>query len=408
MASVSDLAIDLGTSTIMIYMKGKGIVLREPTVIAIDRDTHDVIAFGSDAARMIGRTPGNILALRPLRDGTISDYELVSIMLKGFVMKAIGKRVFVRPRAIMALPTGVNEMEKRSIISTMLDAGMRRTQLLDRTIAAALGAGLPIDEAYGSMIVDISAGVSDIAVLSMGKTVVSDCVKIGGDKFNDGIIRHLRRKHNLLIGELTAEELKRNIGSAIPRTEQLYMEVTGRNLITGLPKTMRDHLGRRHRGAERAAAAADREHSRRAGAHPRGARGGYLRLRHHVHRRRRRSVRAVRGRGRRAEHPLLGLRGAAEKRRHRLRQGAGKQRRPRPAIWRRGIENFRTLIKRTARDYAQNPDQQFQGFIVVHICSKPRNLKSLWLRASSHRVHALFDCPEPHIWPRNAPFIVGV
>ena len=239
MASISDLAIDLGTSSIMIYMKGRGIVLQEPTVIAIDRDTHDVITFGSDAARMIGRTPGNILALRPLRDGTISDFELVSIMLKGFVIKAIGKRVFMRPRAVMSLPTGVNEMEKRSIISTMLDAGMRRTQLLDRTIAAALGAGLPIDEAYGTMIVDISAGVSDIAVLSMGKTVVSDSSKIGGDKFNDGIIRHLRRKHNLLIGELTAEELKRNIGSAIPRTEQLYMEVTGRNLITGLPKTMR-------------------------------------------------------------------------------------------------------------------------------------------------------------------------
>ena len=144
-------------------------------------------------------------------------------MLKGFVLKAIGKHMFARPRAILALPTGVNEMEKRSIISTMFDAGMRRTQLLDRTLAAALGAGLPIDEAYGTMIVDISAGVSDIAVLSLGKVVVSDCSKIGGDKLDDAIIRHLRRKHNLLIGERTAEELKINIGSAIPRSEQLYM-----------------------------------------------------------------------------------------------------------------------------------------------------------------------------------------
>ncbi len=239
MASVNDLGIDLGTSNILIYMKGKGIILREPTVVAIDRDTREVLAFGEEARRMIGRTPSNILALRPLREGVIADYELVSFMLKGFVLKAIGKHMFARPRAVLALPTGVNEMEKRSIISTMFDAGMRRTQLLDRTIAAALGAGLPIDEAYGTMIVDISAGVSDIAVLSLGKVVVSDTCKIGGDKLDDAIIRHLRRKHNLLIGERTAEELKINIGSAIPRNDQLYMEVTGRNLITGLPKTMR-------------------------------------------------------------------------------------------------------------------------------------------------------------------------
>ena len=239
MASVNDLAIDLGTSNILIYMKGKGIILREPTVVAIDRDTRDVLAFGEEARRMIGRTPGNILAIRPLREGVISDYELVSYMLKGFVLKAIGKHMFARPRAILSLPTGVNEMERRSIISTMFDAGMRRTQLLDRTIAAAIGAGLPIDEAYGTMIVDISAGVSDVAVLSLGKVVVSDCSKVGGDKLDDAIIRYLRRKHNLLIGERTAEELKINIGSAIPRSDQLYMEVTGRNLISGLPKTMR-------------------------------------------------------------------------------------------------------------------------------------------------------------------------
>ena len=238
MASISDIGIDLGTSQILIYMKGKGIVLREPTVVAIDRDTREILAFGDEAKRMIGRTPGNILAIRPLREGAISDYELVSFMLKGFVLKAIGKHMFARPRAILALPSAVNEMEKRSLISTMFDAGMRRTQLLNRSLAAALGAGLPMDEAYGTMIVDISAGVSDIAVLSFGKVIVSDCAKAGGDRFDDAIIRHLRRKHNLLIGERTAEELKINIGSAIPRSEQLYMEVTGRNLITGLPKTM--------------------------------------------------------------------------------------------------------------------------------------------------------------------------
>ncbi|MDD6143384.1 MAG: rod shape-determining protein [bacterium] len=239
MASISDIAVDLGTSQILIYMKGKGIILREPTVVAIDRDTRDILAFGEEARRMIGRTPGNILAIRPLRDGTISDYELVSYMLKSFVLKAIGKHMFARPRAILALPTSVNEMEKRSLISTMFDAGMRRTQLLNRSLAAALGAGLPMDEAYGTMIVDISAGVTDIAVMSFGKVIVSDCAKVGGDRFDDAIIRHLRRKHNLLIGERTAEALKINIGCAIPRNEQLYMEVTGRNLITGLPKTMR-------------------------------------------------------------------------------------------------------------------------------------------------------------------------
>ena len=239
MAAISDIGIDLGTSTILIYMKGKGIVLREPTVVAIDRDSRDILAFGDEARRMIGRTPSNILAIRPLREGAIADFELVSFMLKGFVMKVVGKRMFARPRAVLALPTAVNEMEKRSVISTMFDAGMRRTQMIDRTVAAALGAGLPIDDPFGTMVVDISAGVSDIAVLALGRVVMSDCAKIGGDKFDDAIIRHLRRKHNLLVGERTAEELKINIGSAIPRTDQLYMEVTGRNLITGLPKTMR-------------------------------------------------------------------------------------------------------------------------------------------------------------------------
>ena len=156
MAGVNDIGIDLGSSHVLIYMKGKGIILREASVVAIDRDSREIIAFGEEASRMIGRTPGNILALRPLRDGSITDYELVSFMFKGFVMKAVGKHMFARPRAILAVPSAVNEMERRSLISTMFDAGMRRTQLLNRSLAAALGAGLPIDEAYGTMIVDIS------------------------------------------------------------------------------------------------------------------------------------------------------------------------------------------------------------------------------------------------------------
>ncbi len=239
MAAYSDIGIDLGTSNVLVYMKGKGIVLSEPAVVAIDRDSRQVLAIGEEARRMLGRTPSTILAIRPLREGVISDFELTSEMLRYFVTKVIGRRYFSRPLAVVSLPSGVNEVEKRSIISTMFDAGMRRTQLLDRPLAAAIGAGLDLNEAYGSMIVDVSAGVTDIAVLSMGQVVVSDLSKTGGDRFDDAIIRYLRRKHNLLIGERTAEELKITIGSAVPRTEQLYMEVTGRNLLTGLPKTIR-------------------------------------------------------------------------------------------------------------------------------------------------------------------------
>lgn len=239
MAAYSDIGIDMGTSNVLVYMKGKGIVLREPAVVAVDRDSRQVLAIGEEARRMLGRTPNTILAIRPLKEGVISDFELTSEMLRHFVFKVIGKRFFSRPWAIVSLPSGVNEVEKRSIISTMFDAGMRRTQLLDRPIAAALGAGLDLSEAYGAMVVDISGGVTDIAVLSMGQVVVSDLSKTGGDRFDDAVVRYLRRKHNLLIGERTAEELKITIGSAVPRTEQLYMEVTGRNLLTGLPKTIR-------------------------------------------------------------------------------------------------------------------------------------------------------------------------
>ena len=239
MAAYSDIGIDLGTSNVLVYMKGKGIVLREPAVVAVDRDNRQILAIGEEARRMLGRTPNTILAIRPLREGVIADFELTSEMLRHFVFKVIGKRFFSRPWAVVSLPSGVNEVEKRSIVSTMFDAGMRRTQLLDRPIAAALGAGLDLGAAYGAMLVDVSAGVTDIAVLSMGQVVVSDLSKVGGDRFDDAIIRYLRRKHNLLIGERTAEEMKITIGSVLPRTEQLYMEVTGRNLLTGLPKTIR-------------------------------------------------------------------------------------------------------------------------------------------------------------------------
>ncbi len=240
MARINDIGIDLGTSNILIGMKGKGVILHEPTVVALERDTHTAIAFGDEAARMLGRTPSHILATRPLRDGNIVDYDLVHYMLKSFVGKAVSsKSMFFRPRAVVALPSGVNETEKQTIISTMYDAGMRRTQFINRSIAAAIGAKLPMDEAYGTIIVDISAGVCDVAVLSLGQVVISECANVGSDRFDEAIVRHLRRKQMLLIGERTAEQLKINIGSAVQRDEQLYMDVTGRNLISGLPKTMR-------------------------------------------------------------------------------------------------------------------------------------------------------------------------
>ena len=237
MAQINDIGVDLGTSNVLIYMKGKGIMLREPAVVAVERETKKILAVGSDAYRMIGRTPGNVLAVRPLRNGTVTDFELTSTMLRYFVGNVVGRRLFARPRAVVSVPSGVNEVEKRSIISIMFDAGMRRTQLLDRPVAAALGVGMPFEEAYGSMIVDMGAGVTDIAVLSMGEVVVSSCIPIGGDYFDDAIIRYLRKKHNLLIGERTAEEIKINIGCAVPQAGDITMDVTGRNLISGLPKT---------------------------------------------------------------------------------------------------------------------------------------------------------------------------
>ncbi len=237
MAQVRDIGIDLGTSHVLIYMKGKGIVLREPAVVAVDRDTDKILAVGQDALRLMGRTPGNIQAIRPLRQGSITDFRLLQTMLHDFTAHVVGRHWFARPKAVLSVPSGVSDTEKRSIISVMFDAGMRRTQLLERPIAAALGVGIRFDEAYGSMIVDMGAGATDIAILSRNEVVVGSCVPVGGDYFDDAIIRFLRKKHNLLVGERTAENVKITIGSAMPQAQGITMEVTGRNLISGLPKT---------------------------------------------------------------------------------------------------------------------------------------------------------------------------
>ncbi len=239
MAMVMDIGVDLGTASVVIHGKGKGSVLNEPAVIAFDRDTRNVLAVGGDAHRMLGRTPGNIQVMRPLAEGMIADFDLASAMLRYFVTKVSGKHLIGGPRVLLSVPQGVNESERHQLISALFEAGARRTYIMERPVAAALGAGLPIGDASGQMICDIGGGMTEIAVLSMGRMVVREIVKIGGDAFDDAIIRYLRRKHNFFVGPLTAEDLKITIGSAIARNEQFYMEVTGRNLLTGLPKLMR-------------------------------------------------------------------------------------------------------------------------------------------------------------------------
>ena len=238
MAQTNDIAIDLGTSNVVIFMKGRGIVFREPSVVAVDRESQNIIAFGMEAYRMIGRTPANVNVVRPLAQGEILDFDLTSAMLRYFVTSVVGKRLIARPRAVMAVPTGVKDMEKKALISSMFDAGVRRTQLLDKNIAAALGAQLNFLGPYGSLVVDISAGNTDLAVLYNSTVSVISSVHIGGDHFDDAIIRYLRKKYNMLIGERTAEQIKITLGGAVRRDPPVVMDITGRNLISGLPKTM--------------------------------------------------------------------------------------------------------------------------------------------------------------------------
>lgn len=233
-----DIGIDLGTSSVLIYRSGKGIVLREPSVVAIDIKGGKILAVGSEASRMLGRTPGNIVALRPLQDGVISDYELTEKMLRYFLRKAIPKGLFRKPRVVVCVPSGVTEVEKRAVIDASYEAGARRTYIIEEPIAAAIGAGMDISKPYGNMVVDIGGGTTDIAVISLGGAVVTESIKVAGDMFDEAIIRYMRKKYNLLIGDRTAEEMKIKIGSAYPRKEELVMEVTGRNLISGLPKTI--------------------------------------------------------------------------------------------------------------------------------------------------------------------------
>lgn len=230
----ADVGIDLGTASILVYVKGKGIVLQEPSVVAIDQHTNKFLAVGEEARKMLGRTPGNIIAIRPLKDGVISDYHITERMLKYFIQKALGRMIF-RPRLIICVPSGVTEVEKRAVIDASNEAGAIKTYLIEEPIAAAIGAGLDITEPEGNMIVDIGGGTTDVAVISLGGMVISKSIKVAGDDCDEAITRYIRKKYNMMIGERSAETLKVNVGCAYPPEQEKYMEVKGRNLLTGLP-----------------------------------------------------------------------------------------------------------------------------------------------------------------------------
>ena len=235
----SDIGIDLGTASILVYVKGKGVVLKEPSVVAYDRDTEQIMAIGEEARLMLGRTPGNIVAVRPLRQGVISDYKTTEKMLKYFIQKAVGKSFFGRrPRISVCVPSGVTDVEKRAVEDATYQAGARDVYIIEEPVAAAIGAGIDISRPCGNMIVDIGGGTSDIAVISLDGVVVSSSIKVAGDDFDEAIVRYMRKKHNLLIGERSAEEIKINIGTCYKRPENISMDIRGRNLVTGLPKTV--------------------------------------------------------------------------------------------------------------------------------------------------------------------------
>lgn len=238
MMFTKEIGIDLGTANTLVYMKGKGIVIREPSVVAVDIRTENVLAVGAQAKEMIGRTPGSIVAVRPLKDGVIANFDITAIMLKHFIQKAIKKGVFHRARVIICIPSGVTEVERRAVQDAAYKAGAVDVDLIEEPMAAAIGAGLPVEEPTGSMVVDIGGGTSEVAVISLGDIVTAVSARVAGDKFDEAIISYVKRKFNLLIGERTAEDIKIKIGSAYPYEDEGSIEVKGRNLIDGLPKNV--------------------------------------------------------------------------------------------------------------------------------------------------------------------------
>jgi rod shape-determining protein MreB len=234
----TDIGIDLGTASVLVYIKGQGTVLQEPSVVAIDTNTDTIVAVGAEARSMIGRTPGNITAVRPLREGVISDYSITEKMLKYFINKAVGRHLLRKPRIAICVPSAVTEVERRAVEDAARQAGARQVFVIEEPIAAAIGAGIDISQPRGSMVVDIGGGTTDVAVISLGGTVASSSIKIAGDNFDENIIRYMRKKYNILIGERTAEDLKINIGTAYRRMMPVSMDVRGRSLVTGLPRVI--------------------------------------------------------------------------------------------------------------------------------------------------------------------------
>ncbi|MGI6036184.1 MAG: rod shape-determining protein [Limnochordia bacterium] len=232
-----DMGIDLGTANTLVYVKGRGVILREPSVVAINRESNDVLAVGEEAKQMVGRTPGNIIAIRPMKDGVIADFDVTERMLRHFITLANRRRSLFRPRVVVAVPSGVTEVEKRAVIDATLSAGAKDARLIEEPMAAAIGAGLPVQEPTGSMIVDVGGGTTEVAVISLGGIVSHRSIRVGGDEMDEAIVQHIRRTYNLLIGERTAELVKQTVGGAWNGGEK-NMDVRGRDLLTGLPKTI--------------------------------------------------------------------------------------------------------------------------------------------------------------------------
>jgi rod shape-determining protein MreB and related proteins len=233
-----DMGIDLGTANTLVYVKNRGLVMDEPSIVAIDKDNKKILAVGSEAKRMVGRTPGNIIAIRPLKDGVIADFDTTERMLRYFIQKVHRNMAFARPRVVICVPSGITAVEKKAVVEAIEHAGARSAYTIEEPLAAAIGAGLPIDEPTGSMIIDIGGGTSEVAVISLGGIVAYQSLRVGGDELDEAIIYYLKKENNLLIGESTAEKIKMEIGSAFPLENEGKMEVNGRDLVTGLPKTI--------------------------------------------------------------------------------------------------------------------------------------------------------------------------
>ena len=233
-----DIGIDLGTASVLVYVKGKGVVLNEPSVVAIDKNTGKLLKVGAEAQAMLGRTPGNIVAIRPLREGVISDYDMTERMLREFLHKVVGGFQLFKPRVIICVPSGITEVEERAVVDAGIQAGARRVYLIEEPVAAAIGAGIDISKPDGHMVVDIGGGTSDIAVISLSGVVESASIKVAGDQFNEAIVKYMRRKHNVLVGERTAELMKMQIGCVFTKEQETTIEIKGRCLVTGLPKVI--------------------------------------------------------------------------------------------------------------------------------------------------------------------------